>query len=185
MPTQSSASAQTYLTKASPRFRQVYAALERSVREIFPDAEASFQLRMPGWKIPRPRHVDAASGKGTLDPNWVQIYLAERKSGITLHLWNPVDFNGFRRRNKELENAGFTLMVGCLQFNRKSEYPTDLVVDLLKDIQTSLADDARRGGTGASGKGPAPGSKSKTQMDPELRREIEEWSAEPPMDGGD
>jgi hypothetical protein len=189
VPTRPSESAHTYLTTASARFRQIYAALERSVLEIFPDAEASFQSRMPGWRIPRPRHVDPASAQGTLDPNWVQIYLVERKSGITLHLWNPVDFNGFRRRDKELERAGFKLMVGSVRFNRKSEYPIGLVVDLLKDAKASLVDDERRGGKPPSEKGRPPASKSKAAprpaMDPKLRAEIDEWSAEPPMDGGD
>ena len=113
---------QTYLEKASPRFREVHAAIGRAVRDLFAGAEPSFRFRMPGWKIPRPRKVDPASVAGTLDPNWVQVHLVERKSGITLHLWNPVDLNGFRRRKAELERAGFKLMVGCLQLTRKSEY---------------------------------------------------------------
>jgi hypothetical protein len=182
MPTRPAESARTYLAKASPRFRQVYETLERSVRELFPDAEASFQFRMPGWKIPRPRRVDPAAVKGTLDPNWVQIYLVERKSGITLHLWNPVDFNGFRRRKKELERAGFKLMVGCLQFNRKSEYPTGLLVDLLKDVKTSLVEDESRDTAPTAKRSPSARSPG---MDPKLRAQVDEWSAEPPMDGGD
>src|SRR5213592_1725214 len=94
---------QAYLKKASPRFRELYATFERAVRERFPDAEASFQFPMPGWRVRRRRRVDPASVVGTLDPNWVQIYLEERKFGTILHLWNPIDVNGFRKRKADLE----------------------------------------------------------------------------------
>ena len=121
--------------------------------------------------------------KGTFDPNWVRVYVVERKSGITLHLWNPADFNGFRKRKAELERAGFKLMVGCFQFTRKSEYPTDLVVALLRDAKTSLQEDERVGGK-AGRPAPAPG-RAREPMDDALRRQLDEWSSEPPMDGGD
>src|SRR5437867_11007966 len=126
---------QSYLKTASPRFREIHESLGRAVRELFPDAQVSFEFKMPGWKVPRRRPVDPSSVAGTADPNWVQIYLVERKSGITLHLLNPVDFNGFRRHREALERAGFKLMVGGLQFTRKSAYPIGLVVDLLKDVE--------------------------------------------------
>src|SRR5437867_5409645 len=95
--TEPSEAVRAYLKGASPRFREIHASLARAVREIFPEAEIAFQFKMPGWRIPRlPRRVDLKSVRGTLDPNWAQIYVVERKSGITLNLWNPVDFNGFR-----------------------------------------------------------------------------------------
>jgi len=34
--------------------------------------------------IARRRWIDPKAVNGTLDPNWVQMYLVERKSGITL-----------------------------------------------------------------------------------------------------
>ena len=174
----------SYLDRASPRFREVFESLARAVKEVFPDAEASFQFRMPGWKIPRRRDVDPKSVKGTLDPNWVQIYLVERRSGITLHLWNPVGVQGFQRHKAELERAGFKLMVGSLRFNRKSGYPIALVVGLLKDIEASLVEDARIPAEEARRGEPA-AAKSKVPMDDALRRQLDEWSTEPPMDGGD
>ena len=178
-----SKAARSYVEKATPRFREVYESLARAVHELFPDASDSFQFKMPGWKIPRRRRVDPKSVAGTLDPNWVQIYLVERKSGITLQLWNPVDFNGFRRHRAELERAGFKLMVGCIQFNGKSAYPIGLVVDLLKDIEKSLEEDGR---VPAKEKGGTPAKKAPAgPKDEALLREVEEWASEPPMDGGD
>jgi len=174
----------SYLEKASPRFREIHESLARAVRELFPDAETSFQFRMPGWRILRPRRVAPASVRGTLAPNWVQVYLVERKSGITLHLWDPVDFNGFRNRKAELERAGFKLMVGCLRFNRKSEYPIDLAVELLKDVRNALQKDGTLRPKRVESKPPAP-IHHKESKGEALRRQVEEWSSEPPMDGGD
>jgi uncharacterized protein YdhG (YjbR/CyaY superfamily) len=176
--------AMAYLGKASPRFREVHASLGRAIENLFPDARSAFEYGMPGWRIPRPRRVDPASVKGTIDPNWVHVFLAERKAGITLNLWNPVDVGGFRKRKRELERAGFKVMVGCLQFNRKSEYPIGLVVELLKDIRNSLEEDGRAATPWPKSRGPAP-AKGEDEEHKALLRELDEWSSEPPMDGGD
>ena len=175
-----------YLARASPRFREVYASLAEAIHRLFPDAEALFESRMPGWRIPRRRRVDPATVKGPLDPNWVQVHLVERKSGITLHLWNPADLNAFRYRKAELERAGFKLLVNSIQFNRKSAYPTDLVVSLLEDVKKSLEQDAARGAEEAKAGVPvtAPAGAQETK-DEALRRQLDEWASEPPMDGGD
>ncbi|TLZ55006.1 MAG: DUF1801 domain-containing protein [Methanobacteriota archaeon] len=171
------------LARASPRFRAIHESIGRAVRDLFPEAVTAFDFGMSGWRIPRRRRVDPESVKGTIDPNWVHIFLAERKAGITLNLWNPVDFNGFRRHRAELERAGFKLMVGCIQFNRKSEFPIGLVVDLLKDIEKSLEEDER---VAVTGKGGTPAKKAPAgPKDEALLREVEEWASEPPMDGGD
>jgi len=184
--TEPSEAVRAYLKGASPRFREIHASLARAVREIFPEAEIAFQFKMPGWRIPRlPRRVDLKSVRGTLDPNWAQIYVVERKSGITLNLWNPVDFNGFRKHRTELERAGFKLMVGCIRFNRKSEYPTDLVVGLFKDIRISLDEDARSRAGKAKGDTPVTAQGGRESKDEALRRQLDEWASEPPMDGGD
>jgi len=139
--------AKEYLAKSSPRFRETYGALDRAIRGLFPEAEAVFAFGMPGWKIARRRWIDPKSVKGTLDPNWVQIYFVERKSGITLHLWNPADFNGMRRHDKELARVGLKVMVGCMQFNRKGDYPIDVVKSLLEDVRRSLETDAKSPGS--------------------------------------
>jgi len=178
--------AQAYLKKASPRFRELYATFERAVRERFPDAEASFQFRMPGWRVRRRRRVDPASVVGTLDPNWVQIYLEERKFGTILHLWNPIDVNGFRKRKADLERVGFKLMADGIAFNRKSEYPMGLVAALLEDLKMSLEEDGARGAAKATTEPPVPAAgRGRETRDEALRRQLDEWAAEPPMGGGD
>lgn len=134
-----------YLEDASPRFRQVHAALTQSIQALFPDAEPAFAFGMTGWRIPRRRWINPRSVRGTLDPNWVQIYLVERKSGMTLHLWNPADFGVMHRRETELSRVGFKVMVGCIQFNRKADYPIETVDRLLEDVKRSLEDDAKAG----------------------------------------
>ncbi len=144
--TAASRSAASYLKKTSPRFREIHETLGRTVYTLFPEAEPAFAFGMPGWRIARRRRIDPGSVRGTLDPNWVQVYLVERKSGVTLHLWNPVDFNGAHRRRAELSRVGFKVMVGCLQFNRKSDYPMDAVRRLLEEVRRSLEADARAAG---------------------------------------
>jgi len=136
----------TYLKKTSPRFREIDDRLDRTIRALFPEAQRVFAYGLPGWRIPRRRWIDPKSVDGTIDPNWVNVFLAERKAGITLHLWNPVDFNAMQRRKADLSNAGFKVMVGCLQFNRKSGYPIDAVRRLLEDVKRSLEADAKKAG---------------------------------------
>src|SRR5436190_19838807 len=71
----------SYLKSASPRFRRVYEPIARAVREMFPEAETSFQFRMPGSKIPLPRRVDPDRLEVPLDPNRAQESRRDRESG--------------------------------------------------------------------------------------------------------
>jgi len=61
-----------------------FETFDRAVQRRFPEAEAWFAVGMPGCRIARRRWIDPKAVNGTLDPNWVQMYLVERKSGITL-----------------------------------------------------------------------------------------------------
>ena len=70
------------------------------------EAERLVAYGLSGWRIARRRWIDPKSVKGTIDPNWVQLFLAERKAGITLHIWNPVDFQAMQRRKEEPSRAG-------------------------------------------------------------------------------
>lgn len=150
MPPSKSNPGEAYLKKTSLRFREINDRLDRTIRALFPEAERVFAYGIPGWRIARRRWIDPKSVKGTIDPNWVHIFLAERKAGITLHMWNPVDFNAMQRRKAELSGAGFKVMVGCLQFNRKSEYPLEAIGRLLEDVKRSLEADAKKGGAKAA-----------------------------------
>lgn len=51
-----------------------------------------------------------------------------------------------QRRKEELSQVGFKPMVGCLQFNQKSDYPIDAANGLLTDVRRSWEADARADG---------------------------------------
>jgi len=123
-----------YLGKSSDRFRQVYSELERVIEGVFPRGEQAFAYKMPGFRV-KVSGREITGWKGTIDPNYLQIFLVERKSGITLHIWNPLDFYGLDKRREELTQAGFRVMRGCLQWNTKRAYPMETVKGLLESIQ--------------------------------------------------
>ena len=115
----------------SERLVATHAALDALIRQRFPDAEDVFDYNMRGWAIRR--RTDIRAWKGTIDPNWIRLYVAERKAGITIHVWNPYDPMALER--DELREAGFKTMVGCLQFNRKGELPVGALGPLLDAMQ--------------------------------------------------
>ncbi|HKZ60670.1 MAG TPA: hypothetical protein VJ547_12620 [Candidatus Thermoplasmatota archaeon] len=121
---------------ASARYADVRHALESEVIRLFPDARPASDYNMAGWRIPRPRRIE--SWKGTIDPNFVHIFLAERKNGITLHFWNPYNPYGLKQNAASFEAAGFKVMVGCLQFNRKGEFPMAAVTGLLERVRGEM-----------------------------------------------
>ncbi len=123
-----------YLDRGSERFRQVYVELAEIVREVFPSAEAAFAYKMPGFRIKVTRR-EVKEWKGTIDPNYLQLFLVERQQGITLHVWNPADYYGLDKRKEELTRAGFKVMRGCLQWNKKQVYPLETVQVLLESIK--------------------------------------------------
>lgn len=125
---------------ASPRFAGILRELDGRMRRLFPQAKPVVSYGMPGWVVRRPRKVEWTHG--TMDPNVVQVFIAERAQGISLHLWNPYDYGMLAKRRDDLSEAGFKVMVGCLQFNRKSAYPVDAVVPLFESIAADM--DAER-----------------------------------------
>ena len=125
-----------YIAKATPQFQAAIEGLEPIVGSTFPTAEEIFEWGMPGWRLPRKIHLDPGY-KGTVDQRYVMILLASRKAGITLHLWNPADYHSLEHHRGPLEKAGFKVMVGCLQFNRKAPFPVAAVTPLLRKIKAS------------------------------------------------
>ena len=87
------------------------------VKGAFPNALPVFEYKMPGWRIPRPKAGAPRLREGTIDPDWVHLFLVERKSGITLHLWNPADYYGLERYESDLSKVGLKVMRGCVQFH--------------------------------------------------------------------
>lgn len=123
-------------TKGSPRFEAARAALDGHLQRLFPGVERVEAYGMHGWRVPRPRQVEWTHG--AVDPNLVQLFLAERSQGISLHLWNPYDHGMLSKRRDRLADAGFKVMVGCVQYNRKGDYPVDAIVPLLEAIAKDM-----------------------------------------------
>ncbi len=122
----------------SPEFQRVFAEVRKIVRSVFPNAKDSVEWGMPGGKVPSGIVPTPDQLKGTVDPRFIHIYLVGRKAGITLHLWNPMDYDWLSKRAPVLQKAGFKVMRGCLQFNRKADYPVAPVAaveDLLRTIR--------------------------------------------------
>lgn len=120
---------------SSERLIATHARLDQSIRKRFPAAQDVFEYNMRGWAVRRPVHI--TEWKGTIDPNWIRVYVAERKQGITIHVWNPYDFEGLKDRS-ELAQAGFKPMAGCLQYNRKGELPVEALEPLLDEMRQAM-----------------------------------------------
>jgi hypothetical protein len=124
----------------SPRLLALKSELDGHLRRRFPRVEPVFAYGMHGWRMKRPHPVDWTVG--TIDPAYVHVFVAERKQGITLHLWNPYEPNLLGRNAKDLAASGFKVMVGCLQFNRKSKYPLGALLPLLDTLAAAMEREA-------------------------------------------
>jgi len=123
----------TSLSQQSDRFKKIYARLKDVVMKEFPNATEGIMYDMHGFKAKITKE-EITNWKGTMNPNYFYTCLVERKAGITLHIWNPKDYYGLEKIKKEYERAGFKVMRGCIQWNKKAEYPIDMVEDLVKNI---------------------------------------------------
>jgi hypothetical protein len=126
----------------SPRMAKAWRELDAAVRRVFPEAEPVFDYGARGWRVPRRIRVE--SWKGTIDPNWLKVYVAERAQGITLHLWNPCEPGFLKRNATALQAHGLKAMVGCLQFTRKGDYPVAAVEALLREVRGQMDAEAPR-----------------------------------------
>lgn len=127
----------------SPRLLGLKAELEQQLLRLFPHVEPVFAYGLHGWRMKRLRPVEWTVG--TVDPAYVHVFVAERAQGITLHVWSPFDPKLLARHRSDLDAAGFKVMVGCLQFNRKSDYPVDAVRPLLEETAATLRAESRKG----------------------------------------
>lgn len=123
-----------YVKAASPRYQDAHTRLARLVKRRLPRARKILQHGMPGWVAPRPPGSPRPARAGTLPPDRVYVFLAERKAGLTLHLWYPGDYGLLEKHKRALEEAGFKVMRGCLQFNRRGELPLAPVDALLARV---------------------------------------------------
>ena len=95
-------------------------------------AESTFDHGMPGFRVPITN--DKENRRGTFDPDHLQLFLVERKSGITFHIWDPRNYYGLDEVRDELNQLGFKVMRGCLVWNRKKEYPLERMKELIGSL---------------------------------------------------
>lgn len=135
MPARAAAHA-AYLAGRSPRYLAAYDALGREIKKRFPKAKPVFQWDMPAWVVARPAGAPMPERAGTMDPHTIFVGLVERAGGITTHVWYPGDYHLLSASKAELAEAGFKVMVGCLQYNRKTgDYPVAPVAALLDKMR--------------------------------------------------
>lgn len=115
------------------------AALAARVRKVFPDAEPAEAYGMAGWQVSLPDSAPARPDLGTLDADHLQIFPVQRKAGVTLHVWNPVDYEFLDTQAEALSVAGYKVMKGCIQWNRKADLDLDAVEVLLRAAKASWA----------------------------------------------
>lgn len=86
---------------------------------------------MPGWVVGIEWAPPPEMMRGTMDPFKFAIMMVEGKSGMTLHFWCPPKSGLLQREKVALEAAGFKVMVGCLRFSKKTEYPVAAIRRLI------------------------------------------------------
>lgn len=131
------ATAQKAVAQGSDRFRAVCAYVGELVRKNFPKAEEGLLYKMPGWQIAVPEKM-VLSRRGTMDPTKMFVLLKEGKTGITLHVWDPLDYNALEGHRRNLEAAGLEVMVGCVRWSRKSDYPIKEIEEVVRGMKARL-----------------------------------------------
>ena len=133
LPMQDTADTAIYLNASSERFQDVFQGLSAAIHESFPEAESTFAHGMPGFKA-RVADVKKDDWRGTFDPDHLQLFLVERKAGITFHIWDPRNYYGLDEVRDELTQLGFKVMRGCLVWNRKKKYPLERMKELIGSL---------------------------------------------------
>lgn len=123
-----------------PRLEATRKALGDMLTSRFPKVEPTFAWNMHGWRIRRP--TDIQSWKGTIDPNWILIGLAERKQGVAIHVWNPYDPGCLKKSEPRLKAAGYNVMVGCVNYNRKGDLPLEPLAPILDGMREAMRKEA-------------------------------------------
>lgn len=114
-------------------------ALSARVHAVFPDAQPVEAHGMTGWQVRLPDDAPPRQDLGTLDADHLQVFPVRRKAGVTLHVWNPVDYHFLDTQAGLLSDAGFRVMKGCIQWNRKAPLDLDAVEALLQAAKASWA----------------------------------------------
>jgi hypothetical protein len=111
------------LKGTSKRFQNAFRDVGAGFKASFPKARPTFLFGMPGWCVDWDWDPPRQLMRGTMDPKKFAILMAEGKSGITLHFWCLPRYGLLQQEKVALEAAGFKVMVGCLRFTKKTDYP--------------------------------------------------------------
>ena len=125
------------LAATSEGFQALHAAIGDRVRARF-DAEPVASYGIAAWRIPVPKPPGEDEWKGTMPRTHLVIAPAEKKAGVTMHVWHPNAPYLLRDNEAWLKEAGFKVMVGCLQWNRKADMPLDAVERLLDAAKQAM-----------------------------------------------
>ncbi len=124
------------MAEASPRLQALDAAIGKALRKRWPKARREHvfpgtSYEMDAWLVPIPDPVPQEEWKGTMPHDVFTVGPTEKKAGITVHVWHPKHPELLQENAAWLKEAGFKPMVGCLQWNRKADFPMDAFEQLL------------------------------------------------------
>lgn len=129
------ASHDALLQGTSDRFRLLHAEIGLRIDAAFDDVEAVEAFGMPAFMVPLRDPPPEEEWRGTIPRTHITIAPTQKRAGITLHVWHPKAPHLLRDNEGWLREAGFKVMVGCLQWNRKAELPLDAVDRLIETIR--------------------------------------------------
>lgn len=142
------------------------AALERTVRRVFPTAKRiEAWAGIEAWGAPRPAAAVEPRTRGTYDPALVVIGIADRKAGPTVYFLDPGDYFVLETNKALLEQAGLALGRGCIYPKAKGPLPTAALEALFRRVKARDAATARAKKAGAPAtraKAASPAKKPKT-----------------------
>ena len=128
----------TLIATTSPRFQALHREMGQLVHAVFPQARPIVSWGMPAWAVAVPRPPAETAWRGTLPRTELTIGPTEKKSGVTMHFWHPNQPNILAENRDWLTQAGFKVMVGCVQWNRKSDFPIAAFERLLRAASDAM-----------------------------------------------
>ncbi len=126
------------MSDGSARLQTLHAAIGKALKRRWPKArrERIFpgtSYDMDAWLVPIPDPVPEEDWKGTMPRDVFTVGPTEKKAGITVHVWHPKKPTLLQDNAAWLNDAGFKPMVGCLQWNKKADFPMDAFERLLDE----------------------------------------------------
>lgn len=116
-------------------FDEVFTAVGKRVKKVFPKAKPVEISGMKGWKVARPASAPRPAKEGTMPSDLFIVLLADRAAGPTIHLWYPGDYHWLTEHGAMLKDAGFKVQRACLPYARKAPYPIDAIETLLQSVK--------------------------------------------------